>query len=249
MTTHDHTQNLHDQAQRIAAHGRDIRKQIESLVQDVTKEVKAGSRRLADIAQEVLDGAAAGIKESAPPDDRENRFRQVIDGLGDGFSRAANATKLAIEEAQTRGEHFARHDLNDMQADLRSLADLFVDVVSRTASRASNLAQKEAGDVVDHARRTMDSIRPSIDQAIDAAKDDPAKLGKETADALGQASRQAVGALFGAVGDLLKHAADRLAPDKHAGSGSCCGGSSCDSKAAGESSGGSGGHAGGERAE
>jgi|GEM_PF-1593042 len=256
-TPDDHTQAIRDQARRIAAQGQNIRQQIESLVKDVAHEIRGGGRKMVDIAQEVMDGAAAGINEAAPPEDRENRLRQVIDGLGDGFTRAANATRLAIEEAQSRGEHFARKDLNDTLSDMKLLGDLFVEVVSRTTHRAVNLAQKEAGDVVDHARRTMESIRPSLNQAMDAAKEDPARLTRETTEALTQATKQAAGAFLGAVGDLLKHAAGRLNPEKPAASttanpsstastGSCGCGPTTDSCST--STGGSTTH-GGERAE
>lgn len=213
-TPQEQAQAVREQARKIAASGDDIRRRIEKLVQQMAKEIKSGTTRLVDVAQEVLDGAAQGIRDTAPPDDQQSRLRQVIDGLGDGFTKAANATRLAIEEAASRGEHFAKQDVAAMFNDIRSLRDMFVDVVTRTASRASATAKNEAQDTTAHVKRTFESLKPSLDKALNAAKEDPAGLGKETAEAIGQASRQAAGALFAAVGDLMQHAANRLDP-KH----------------------------------
>lgn len=218
-TPEEHAQAIKDEARKIAADGKDIRRRIEILVQQLSRELKHGSRKLVDVAQNVIDGATQGIADAAPPDDKDNRLRQVIDGLGDGFAKAANATKLAIEEAAARGQHFAKNDMEDMASDLRSLRDMFVDVVSRTAMRASATAKTEAQDTSAHVKRTFESLKPSLDKAVNAAKADPAALSKETADAISKASRQVAGALFAAVGDLMQHAASKLDPDHKADQG------------------------------
>lgn len=224
QTPEEHAQTVKAKARKIASEGKDIRHKVEVLVQQLARELQDGSRRLVDVAQDVMDGAAQGIKDAAPPDDQQNRLRQVIDGLGDGFSKAAIAMRLAIEEAAARGEHFAKQDMTEMVNDMRSLRDLFVDVVTRTSSRASSAVKNEAQDTADHVKRTFDSLKPSLEQAMNAATGDPAMLAKETTDAISKAGKQAAGALFAAMGDLMQHAASKLDP-KHgqARSGSATG--------------------------
>lgn len=212
MTATAQRDTLRQQARKIGEQGQDIRKRIEALVNTCTGQLKQGSRRLVDIAADVYEGAAAGIAQTAPPDDAQSRLRQVIDGLGDGLTKAANASRLAVEEAAARGQHFARKDMQQLRDDIQSLRDLFVEIVSRTASQAGSTIKSEAGDAKAHARRTYESIRPSLDQALTAIKSDPAMLARETTQAVASASKQAAGALFTAVGNLMHEAADKLQP-------------------------------------
>src|SRR5690606_5005877 len=109
-----------------------------------------------------LDAALEAIDRSAP-DDPESVLRQVVDGVGDGLERAAQATRLAVEEAAGEGRAFAADDLRHTSEDLRTVARMFVETVDRAVSDASERTRKQVSGVRQHAGRTLDAIRPSLE--------------------------------------------------------------------------------------
>lgn len=207
---HEPSQQIKDEAEQIATSGQDIRQKVERLVRKILREARTDSHRLAHTAKSILDGAIEGIRKSAPPDDRQNRLQQVIDGLCDGFTIAANSTRLTVEEAATRGQHFAQSDLKAIADDLKSLRNLFTDTITKAANQTSQTARQELAETLAHAGRAYQSLKPSLQQALDAIKDNPAQLAKDTTQAISHASRQKAETIASSVSQLLRNTANRL---------------------------------------
>ena len=92
---------------------------------------------------------------------------------------------------------------------------LFVETVDHAISDASERTRSQVSGVRQHASRTVDAIRPSLESAAEAAASNPLSLISESASAAGKLTREAAGSLFGVVGDMLKGAGDRLKePDR-----------------------------------
>lgn len=204
------------EAERIASEGTDVRERVRDLVNKVAGQGRKTLSELTDETTEILRGAGEGVK-SAASSERGEVLGEVIDGVSDGLSRAANATKLALEEAEGRGEQFAEEDLQRTIDDLKTLERMFVDAVSNLAQSASRTAWGEMKDAAAHATRAAESMRPSIEDALQAAASHPVKLAGEAASAGAAATRQAVGSLFQVVGGLLAGAGDVIRRDDKQG--------------------------------
>lgn len=201
------------EAERIASEGTDVRTRVRDLVGRVASEGRKTLSELSDEATDILRGAGEGVKDAAA-EHRGEVLGEVIDGVSDGLSRAANATKLALEEAEGRGEQFAEEDLRRTVDDLKTLERMFVDSVRNLAEGAGRSAWGEVKDAAGHASRAAESMRPSIQGALEAAAGHPVKFAGEAATAGAAATRQAVGSLFQVMGGLIAGAGDVIRGDE-----------------------------------
>lgn len=222
-----------DKAKKIAAEGKDVRQRVRALVSRVAADGKKTLREVGDEAGEILRGAGEGVRKTGQ-EHRGEVLGEVIDGVAEGLSTAAKATKMAIKEAESRGQRFAEEDLRRSLDDLRSLERTFVDTVQGLATSARDSVWEEAKGAASHARRAGEAMRPSIDEAIQAATEHPVKLAGEAASAGVAVTRQAVGSLFEVAGGLLAGAGDAVKP-KGKGKKSKKGGKKSKKKGAGKS--------------
>ncbi|MBZ0172771.1 MAG: hypothetical protein K8E66_10355, partial [Phycisphaerales bacterium] len=109
-----------EEAERIAAEGESVRERVRRLVLGVAGGEGLRIASLRRAATEIVDGVTRGVGNISE-DRRGTVLGETIDGLSDGFGLAAQATKLAIEEAEGRGSRFTREDLRQTADDLRTL--------------------------------------------------------------------------------------------------------------------------------
>ncbi len=108
------------EAEHIAAEGQDVRERVRRLVVNTIQQRRLSFDELNDVTRHVLQGASAGVKQ-ATPEKQRTVLNSVIDGLADSYATAANATRLAFEEANRRRQSFAQEDLQQTLRELRPL--------------------------------------------------------------------------------------------------------------------------------
>jgi hypothetical protein len=203
--------SVSDAAEKIAREAEGVRERVSRLVTDAV-----GGRGLGDLrstVSEILEGVTKSVKAGVE-DERRGVLREAVGGISDGLESAANATRLAIEEAEGRGKSFAKEDLRQAADDLRTLESMLVDTVSGLSSKLGSESKEQVRDLVEHARRAASSMRPSIEAAIEAATKDPGRLAGEAAGAGADAARGALGSLLGAASGLLDAAAEAVSGEK-----------------------------------
>lgn len=193
----------------------DVRERVRRLVVDTLRTRNLSLEELNEVSRQVLEGAAAGVKE-ATPEAQRTVLRSVIDGLADSYATAANAARLTLEEANARRKAFAEEDLSQAVRELRDLDKRFVHTVLRTTERAWGALREQAGAVKEHTQRAGESIRPSIEQALQVARRHPGRLATEAAAAGVEASRHTAGRLLQAMAGLLQGAGEAMAPSERA---------------------------------
>jgi hypothetical protein len=206
-------EELRERVRAAVEAGHNARERVAALVAAAAEDFLGRAEGLVALTHTVLDGAADAVK-NAVPQDAENRLRQVVDGLGDGLSRAAVAAKLTLEEASGQGRRFARDELEKLQKDLRLLGEMFVETVRRGAAGAIAASSAQASLLKEHAARTLESVRPSLRAALDAARGQLASLASDAASASLAASRQAAGGLFTMLGRSMQRAGEKLKGEK-----------------------------------
>lgn len=202
-----------EKARKIAAEAKDVRQRVRNAFVETVRKRKLDLDQLGKLAEQMVDGTVAGLKKVVP-DRRESVLRGVVDGLGDGFSATAQATRLALEEARGRGETFTRGELKKAARDLEALQSMFNDTVSRLARKGGETLSGQIKGLGDHAARTAERIRPSIQSALSEAVKHPVQLAGETATAGLKAAPRAAGMLLKSASGLLQGAADLLAPQE-----------------------------------
>jgi len=185
-----------------AASDDEIRERVRDTFVSAASNLRGTGKDLAGIARDMLAGAAQGVKDSVP-EQQESVLRQVVNGIGDGLTTTANATRMAIEEAESKGRAFAETDLKRTRDDLTSLRTMFVESVTDTVKSVRSTTQDQVKTLREHAERTFQTAEPSIRDAIKAAAQHPGTFVGETADAGAKAAAHAAGELFGAVSGFL----------------------------------------------
>lgn len=198
-----------EEAEHIAAEGEHVRERVRKLVVQTIEQRHLSFEELNHVAKDVLEGAASGVKQ-ATPKEKESVLRAVIDGLADSYNIAANATKLALEEANGKRKTFAEEDLKRIVRELRVLDERFIRMVSHTTKRTWGMMTDETATLRDHVERAAKSIRPSMESALREAGSHPIDLANESASAGIKATRQTAGVLLQAVSGLLQGASDVL---------------------------------------
>lgn len=195
----------------IAAEGRDVSRRVAVAVESAVKESAGAADALVDVARQTAAGAADGL-ERVRASERGKALSEVLDGLGEGLSRAGQGAKLAVEEAASRGKAFAQEDLSRLGSQFDGLRRGLADAIVASFDRGSRELRESLGDLRMHASRTADAARPGIEDALAALRRDPAGTARGAAAAGAQAGREALGALFGALGRCLERTGDRLHP-------------------------------------
>lgn len=211
------TDDVRQKINAIAAEGENVTQRVREVIESAARsmgEVGAeGQHRLTSLVSATIDGASSAVRGAAP-DHAESTLRQVIDGLGEGLQRTATATKLAVEESAGAGKAYATEDLKGVADDFKAIGELFVETVEKHSKSAMGQASEQVNNLKSHAERTLQGLRPAIDDTAAAAADNPIGLAGETAQAAANAARQATGSLFGAVGKILSDAGDKINPPK-----------------------------------
>jgi len=202
-------QRAADEAEQIASEATEVRERVRDTFVKTVGERRVQLNDLADLADQMFQGAISGIEKSTPQDE-ENVLRQVVDGLSDGLSSAANATRLAFEEARSRGEAFAKEDVDRAIRDLRELEQQFTETIWGAMKRAGRETGEQAKSLFEHTQRTASHMRPILDSAIEAARQHPVEFAGETAKASVKAGAHAAGMLLQSVSGLLQGAGDVL---------------------------------------
>lgn len=197
------------QAETIVAGGRDISRETADLVAGAAERFQQSGAGLVALARSVLEGAAdAATRGTAHRP--ESALRQVIDGVGDGLSRAALATQLTFEEARSRQTRYAAEDVARARQDLQALNQLYLETLAGVLERARATASDERQRLMDHAAAVWERARPGLQSALEAAASHPAELGRETLQAGWEAGRHTAGALAQGMGRWLEEAGRRL---------------------------------------
>ncbi len=223
MSNHDEHTHTDTQAKAEAiasdptASEGDVRRRISDLVAGAAatpgRMIEGGASAVQRVTREVLEGASRGAH--AISDERKDSvMAETLEGLGEGLGKAAHATQLALEEARSRGESFAKDDVKAAIEDLRTIEDLLRDSGSRLAKAAGSNAKGAATDLTHHAGRVFEGIRPAVEGALREAMRHPVATAGDAAATAVDAARMGVGSLFDAAGGLLKGAGGMISGKK-----------------------------------
>ncbi|MCW5757571.1 MAG: hypothetical protein KIT54_10080 [Phycisphaeraceae bacterium] len=219
MSNHNETDHASTQSQAetiagdaTAADG-DVRRRISDLVSSAAatpgRLLEGGANALQRVTREVLEGASKGA-HALSEERRGSVMAETLEGLGEGLGKAAHATQLALEEARSRGETYAKDDVKAAIDDLRAIEDLLRDSGARLAKATGKNAAGAAEDLTEHAGRVFEAIRPSVEGALREAMRHPVSFAADAAGTGVDAARLGIGALFEAAGGLLSGAGRAL---------------------------------------
>lgn len=203
------------EAENIVDQGGPIRERVKQLVAEAAEQAQQGGEGLLGLAQSIMEAAVDTVNKSLPQDPNST-LRQVIDGLGDGLSQAALATKMAVSESVSSSKAFADEDLQKVVGDVKTLKEMYLQTMTDALGKLKNLSSAQVSDLRSHAANAQKSVLPSLQSAFEAVMNHPIDFGKESVQTGFEISRQSVGGLFSAVGKLLQDAGHRIQSERPA---------------------------------
>lgn len=202
--------SVRDRVRSIIEGGGDVRGQVASLVGETAEAFQRGGEGLIALARTVLSGAGEALEKGAQAVPPGGTLRQVVDGLGDGLDRFALSARLAVEEARAKGQSFAEEDVKKVRDDLTEVTRMTSQSVGDLFAKARANVGDEAAALRQHAEHVFGRIKPTLQSALDAVRNDPVALGRESLDAGLAATKHAAGSLFAAIGRRLQQAGETL---------------------------------------
>lgn len=141
---------------------------IRTRVRDLTLRALQNRRLEADQIREVVRAVAQGVSLGA-----EHRAGEVklalaaaLSGLDDALAKAAQATRLALQELLAKSKDFTDQDLKSALDDLKITEQAFLDTLGQVADAASSKIRQELKDAVEHVRRSGTDTGASVKEAL-----------------------------------------------------------------------------------
>jgi biotin carboxyl carrier protein len=100
-------------------------------------------------------------------------FKQAAMALDDALAIAAEASKLAIEEAASRVNEYSEHDLNDAIKDLQGMEKSFLGTLEKIAKGSNQVVADIVGDFIAHTGQSGTAVGKQALIALEALKDVP----------------------------------------------------------------------------
>ena len=166
MTTNDQEIDKTRELSRSAVEGdRDIRGDVRDIVVDALVKHHVDKYNLKRVIDAVFDCALEGAPQSSK--DVKDIMMETADGLDKGLSTAAEASKLAIEEAAGRIDEFSDKDIQRAVDDLKDLEDMFISSIKDLAKASQSATKGMFGDLAKHTERTGTATGRSVSDALE----------------------------------------------------------------------------------
>jgi len=169
-----------------------------------------------DNVKRVIDAVLEGAKEGAPEGEADllNAFKETVDGLDEGLSKAAKASQLAIEEASSRVDEFSENDIQRAVDDLKGLEGLFTDAIRDFASASKTATKDTMSSLVTHAGRTGTATGQSVADALGALQGPLSHADKLSLSDVEKATRAGVATIASIASGILDGLADSMRHEK-----------------------------------
>ena len=158
---------------------------VQAAVRDITLkalgEGELDRQRIKAVAEAVMQGAGEAVERES--EQLKGGLGEAAAGLEQALIQAADAFRLAIEEAAGRVSEFSSNDLKRSLNDLDSLENIFVETLLRTAKSGGEVIRTIVEDLVTHTRNSGTSVGQHVARNMEELQNRLRELGADTAGA------------------------------------------------------------------
>ncbi len=176
MTEINQHQVIKDEIREAVQSGSDVHHKIKTITLNALTKRQLDMENIKNVAEAVSHGITEGVATQS--EHAKEAFGHAASALDDALAVAAEASKLAIEEAASRVSEYSHHDLSGANNDLQGLEGMFLDTLEKAAKGGSQLVADLVGDFVDHARQSGTAVGKQTLTALEALRELP-HWGKE----------------------------------------------------------------------
>lgn len=150
------SETLEDDIKNAVETGRDVKETVQRITLKALTEGKLDTEAVRQVANDVVKGAGLGAASHG------SEAREVLDkavsGLDEALSSAAEASKLALEEAAGHLKAFGKQDLKQATDDLLALEEMYLDTLKHVAKGSDEVISSTLNDLVQHAHRSGTAV-------------------------------------------------------------------------------------------
>lgn len=173
MTQKKHTRKTKEAVREAVNSNQDIYQKVKAITLEALTKRQLDLENIQEVVNEVLNGVHEGVSDRN--DQAKETFGQAASALDDALAMAAEASKLAIEEASSKISEYSKDELNDATENLKGMETLFLETLEKVFKGGNQMMADIGGDFILHARRTGTSVGKQVVAAMTVLKDVPAE--------------------------------------------------------------------------
>jgi len=147
---------LQDEIKGAVETNRDIKETVRRITLKALTEGELDTESIRQVASAVVKGAGMGAESHGS--EAKDILVKAVSGLDEALSKAAEASKLALEEATSRGEEFSSHDLKQTLDDMQELEELFLETLRDAAKGSKDQVSVILRDLAEHAQHSGTAV-------------------------------------------------------------------------------------------
>jgi hypothetical protein len=155
MTKRNRHDRVKDDIKKAVESGLDVHQKIKTITLKALTERELDRENIKDVVESVSKGISDGM--TIRSEQAKEIFTHAATALDDALAVAAEASKLAIEEASSKVSEYSHQDLNRAALDLQDLEGLFMDTLEKIAD-GNRLIYDVSGDFINHARQSGTAV-------------------------------------------------------------------------------------------
>lgn len=145
------TEEIKQAASASVEGGVDIRAKVRDLTLRALKTRKLSTEEIRPVINAVTEGISVGAAKRAG--EVKSALSEGLAGMDEALTKAAEATRLALEQLTSHAKDFSESELDWALVNLKRMEEEFLDTVSVVADSAAGKIKQELKDLVVHARR------------------------------------------------------------------------------------------------
>jgi len=197
----------------------DVREAVRRLTVEALAEGRLDAAEIRSVVAAVVEGAGTGIEKHGAR--ARQALEEVLRGLEDGLIKAAEASKLALEEAAGRAQEFAEQDVKRAFDQLVEMEKVYIDTLAEVAKKGTDQTREILDDLARHARDSgtaigeyMAEVMETLPRKLQEAGEWGLKAGIESARTAGSQLAAIASGFLAGISEALDRQAKRLKSEK-----------------------------------
>ncbi|MBZ0096294.1 MAG: hypothetical protein K8H75_13110 [Sulfuricella sp.] len=209
------TEEIKQAASASVEEGVDIRARVRDLTLRALKTRKLSTEEIRPVINAVTEGISVGAAKRAG--EVKSALSEGLAGMDEALTKAAEATRLALEQMTSHAKDFSESELDWALVNLKRLEEEFLDTVSVVADSAAGKIKQELKDLVVHARRTGTDTGAKVAETVttlgnkvSATLHEGKVVGKDAAREMSARLASLAGGILAGMADALHEKAEKL---------------------------------------
>ena len=158
------TEEIKQAASASVEEGVDIRAKVRDLTLRALKTRKLSTEEIRPVINAVTEGISVGAAKRAG--EVKSALSDGLAGMDEALTKAAEATRLALEQMTSHVKDFSESELDWALVNLKRMEEEFLDTVSVVADSAAGKIKQELKDLVVHARRAGTDTGAKVSETV-----------------------------------------------------------------------------------